>query len=85
MKKTLILAAIVLMSASCYAQKNPLVKKSKSIMMSENADFSEARRLMGEALEAEQTAEVDLPRGAGQQIEPAHHVYGEQSKGHGEE
>ena len=58
MKKTLILAAIVLMSASCYAQKNPLVKKSKSIMMSENADFSEARRLMGEALEAEQTAET---------------------------
>ena len=58
MKKTLILAAIVLMSASCYAQKNPLVKKSKSIMMSENADFSEARRLMGEALEAEPTAET---------------------------
>ena len=58
MKKTLILAAIVLMSAGCYAQKNPLVKKSKSIMMSENADFSEARRLMGEALEAEPTAET---------------------------
>ncbi len=58
MKKTLILAAIVLMSASCYAQKNPLVKKSKSIMMSENADFSEARRLMGEALEAAPTAET---------------------------
>ena len=58
MKKTLILAAIVLMSASCYSQKNPLVKKSKSIMMSENADFSEARRLMGEALEAEPTAET---------------------------
>ena len=58
MKKTLILAAIVLMSASCYAQKNPLVKKSKSIMMSENADFNEARRLMGEALEAEPTAET---------------------------
>ena len=58
MKKTLILAAVVLMSAGCYAQKNPLVKKSKSIMMSENADFSEARRLMGEALEAEQTAET---------------------------
>ena len=58
MKKTLILAAIVLMSAGCYAQKNPLVKKAKSIMMSENADFSEARRLMGEALEAEPTAEI---------------------------
>ena len=58
MKKTLILAAVVLMSAGCYAQKNPLVKKSKSIMMSENADFSEARRLMGEALEAEPTAET---------------------------
>ena len=58
MKKTLILEAVVLMSAGCYAQKNPLVKKSKSIMMSENADFSEARRLMGEALEAEPTAET---------------------------
>ena len=58
MKKTLILAAVVLMSAGCYAQKNPLVKKAKSIMMSENADFSEARRLMGEALEAEPTAEI---------------------------
>ena len=58
MKKTLILAAIVLMSAGCYAQKNPTVKKAKSIMMSENADFSEARRLMGEALAAEPTAET---------------------------
>ncbi len=59
MKKSLILAAIVLMSAGCMAQKNPLVKKAKNYMMaSENADFSAARAAIGEAIEQEPTAET---------------------------
>ena len=33
MKKSLFLAALVLMSTACFAQKNPLVKKAKSYMM----------------------------------------------------
>lgn len=57
MKKSLILAAIVLMSAGCFAQKNPLVKKAKSLMNSETPDFRAAREAVEEALEAEPTAE----------------------------
>ena len=57
MKKSLILAAIVLMSAGCFAQKNPLVKKAKSAMNSETPDFRAARDFIEEALEAEPTAE----------------------------
>ena len=57
MKKVLILAAVVLMSAGCYAQKNPLVKKAKSLMNSETPDFRAAREAIEEALEAEPTAE----------------------------
>ena len=58
MKKSLILAALVLMSAGCFAQKNPLVKKAKSIAMSENADFGAARAAIEEAIAAEPTAEA---------------------------
>lgn len=58
MKKTLILAAIVLMSAGCYAQKNPLVKKAKSYAMAETPDFSAARTAIEEAIEAAPTAET---------------------------
>jgi len=59
MKKSLILAALVLISAGCMAQKNPLVKKAKSYMMaSENPDFSAARAAIGEAIEQEPTAET---------------------------
>ena len=58
MKKTLILAALVLISAGCFAQKNPLVKKAKSYMMAETPDFSAARASIAEALEAEPTAEA---------------------------
>ena len=57
MKKSLILAAIVLMSAGCFAQKNPLVKKAKSLMNSETPDFRAARDFVEEALVAEPTAE----------------------------
>ena len=57
MKKSLILAALVLMSAGCFAQKNPLVKKAKSAMNSETPDFRAARDFIEEALEAEPTAE----------------------------
>ena len=58
MKKSLILAAIVLMSAGCYAQKNPLVKKAKSYIMSETPDFSAARTAIEEAIEAAPTTET---------------------------
>lgn len=58
MKKTLILAALVLISAGCFAQKNPATKKAKSYMNSENPDFNAARASIAEALEQEPTAET---------------------------
>jgi len=58
MKKSLFLAALVLMSTVCFAQKNPLVKKAKSMAMSENADFAGARAAIEEALSLEPTAEA---------------------------
>ena len=57
MKKVLILAAVVLMSAGCFAQKNPLVKKAKNYAMSETPDFAAARAAIEEALAQEPTAE----------------------------
>ena len=50
MRKSLILAALVLISTSCFAQKNPLVKKAKSLMNSETPDFAGARAAIEEAL-----------------------------------
>ena len=58
MKKSLFLAALVLISAGCFAQKNPLVKKAKNYAMAETPDFSAARAAIAEALEAEPTAET---------------------------
>ncbi|MBR2166177.1 MAG: tetratricopeptide repeat protein [Paludibacteraceae bacterium] len=58
MKKSLILAALVLISAGCMAQKNPLVKKAKSLINSETPDFGAARAAIAEALEQEPTAET---------------------------
>ena len=58
MRKSLILAALVLISAGCFAQKNPLVKKAKSYIMAETPDFSAARVAIEEALAAEPTAET---------------------------
>lgn len=57
MKKSLILAALVLISVGCFAQKNPLVKKAKSLMNAETPDFNAARGQIAEALEQEPTAE----------------------------
>ena len=57
MRKSLILAALVLISAGCFAQKNPLVKKAKNYIMAETPDFSAARVAIEEALAAEPTAE----------------------------
>ena len=57
MRKSLILAALVLISAGCFAQKNPLVKKAKSLMNAETPDFNAARAQISEALEQEPTAE----------------------------
>lgn len=58
MRKSLILAVVVLMSAGCLAQKNPLVKKAKSYAMAETPDFSAARATIQEAIEAAPTAET---------------------------
>ena len=58
MKKSLFLAALVLMSTSCFAQKNPLVKKAKSYILAETPDFSAARTAIDEAIEAEPSAEA---------------------------
>lgn len=57
MKKSLILAAIVLISASCMAQKNASIKKAKSMVNTESPDFNAARALVAEGLAAEPTAE----------------------------
>jgi tetratricopeptide (TPR) repeat protein len=46
------------MSAGCFAQKNPLVKKAKGYIMAEMPDFSAARSAIAEALEAEPSAEA---------------------------
>ena len=58
MRKSIFLAALVLMSTVCFAQKNPLVKKAKSYMMAETPDFSAARASIKEALEAEPNVEA---------------------------
>ena len=58
MKKSLFLAALVLMSTACFAQKNPLVKKAKSYMMAETPDFSAARANIEQAIETAPTTET---------------------------
>ena len=57
MKKTLIMAALVLISAGCFAQKAN-VKKAKNLALQETPDFSGARAAINEALtkEEEETA-----------------------------
>ena len=58
MKKSLIFAALVLISTGCFAQKNPLVKKAKSYAMAETPDFSAARAAIQEAIETAPTTET---------------------------
>lgn len=58
MRKSLILAALVLISAGCFAQKNAATKKAKSYMNGETPDFNAARVSISEALEEEPTAET---------------------------
>ena len=58
MRKSLILAALVLMSAGCFAQKNAATKAAKRYMMAETPDFTAARASIGEALDQEPTAET---------------------------
>jgi len=57
MRKTLILAALMLISVGCFAQKNAAAKKAKSYMSSETPDFTAARASIAEALEQEPSAE----------------------------
>ena len=58
MRKSLFLAALVLISTGCFAQKNPLVKKAKSYAMAETPDFTAARATIEEAIETAPTAET---------------------------
>ena len=57
MKKTLIMAAMVLISAGCFAQKAN-VKKAKNLALQETPDFSGARAAINEALTNEETKEL---------------------------
>ena len=58
MKKSLFLAALVLISAGCFAQKNAAIKSAKRYMMAETPDFTAARAAMDEAFETQQTEEA---------------------------
>ena len=53
MKKTLIMAALVLISAGCFAQKAN-VKKAKNLALQETPDFSGARAASNEAVAIEE-------------------------------
>ena len=57
MRKSLFLAALVLVSVSCLAQKNPNIRKAKSMVNSETPDFAAARAQVEQGLAAEPTAE----------------------------
>ena len=57
MKKTLIMAALVLISAGCFAQKAN-VKKAKNLALQETPDFSGARAAINEALTNEETKDL---------------------------
>lgn len=54
MKKTLVLAALVLISAGCFAQKAN-VKKAKNLALQEMPDFPGARAAISDALQNEET------------------------------
>ena len=54
MKKTIIMAALVLISAGCFAQKAN-VKKAKNLALQESPDFSGARAAINDALLNEET------------------------------
>ncbi|MCQ2325550.1 MAG: hypothetical protein MJZ58_05100, partial [Paludibacteraceae bacterium] len=54
MKKTIFMAALVLMSACCYAQKAN-VKKTRNLILQETPDFEAARTMIAPALTDEET------------------------------
>ena len=54
MRKALLMAALVLISMGCVAQKSN-VNKAKSLILTEDADFDQARQLIGAALTNEET------------------------------
>ncbi len=54
MRKALLMAALVLISAGCMAQKSN-VNKAKSLILSEDPDYDQARQLIGAALANEET------------------------------
>ena len=57
MKKTLIMAALVLISAGCFAQKAN-EKKAKNLALQETPDFSGARAAINEALSNDETKDL---------------------------
>ena len=58
MKKSLLLAALVLIGTGCYAQKSPLLKKVKSSIMTETPDYNAARTTIEEAIASEPNTET---------------------------
>lgn len=54
MRKALLMAALVLIGAGCMAQKSN-VNKAKSLILSEDPDYDQARQLIGAALANEET------------------------------
>lgn len=57
MKKTLFLAALVLISATCFAQK-AAVRTARNLAQQENPDFDGARSAIRQALENEETKDL---------------------------
>lgn len=57
MKKSIFLAALVLISAGCFAQKSA-VNKARSLADSETPDYAAARDLINEALQNEETKDL---------------------------
>ena len=54
MKKSIFLAALVLISAGCFAQKN-MVSKARGLADAETPDYAGARAAIAEALQNDET------------------------------
>lgn len=57
MKKTILMAALVLMSTCCFAQKANL-KRAKNLAMQETPDYRGAREAIREAIESDETKDL---------------------------
>ena len=57
MKKSIFLAALVLISAGCFAQKN-MVSKARGLADAETPDYAGARAAIAEALQNDETKDL---------------------------